>query len=466
MLSMAWAERQSLVGIWWLPETPEDELHGTLEIIPGETSTLELIGAFKGLNAYDAVSFVEKARIFGVVSGKIVTLVNCHVGGGGLSFPGFEKTKIYADAVLFGAHADSFAISKVSFQGEGLEEWLGRGGIQIANTEFATRTFSIAYRQPATEAFFIDEATSLEIDFPTREFPAWDSERTSFAISQAPRLTLKFTTPVQLRVVDTYLFRLWLFVRLAYDQPLQLFDITLQSPEVTLSRGEETSPVALTYLKHPGPKAEHKFDARRHLIPFKFICANRNAFQRWFELYEVVDAAFDLHFSVDHQDGFYIEQEFLARTSCLEVMHRRIVPPSPSDQDLHARRLTAIYEKLSDSEHLKWVKEKLIFSHEPTLRQRLGGIANEVVDILGGKDFIADKFLGQVANTRNHLTHYNKKSRKKILDANEKVAALVKLRSMFVVYVLLQLGFDKADIRQLVESPFGIKYQLRRIQET
>ena len=96
----------------------------------------------------------------------------------------------------------------------------------------------------------------------------------------------------------------------------------------------------------------------------------------------------------------------------------------------------------------------------------MGGIANEVVDILGGKDFIADKFLGQVANTRNHLTHYNKKSRKKILDANGKVAALVKLRSMFVVYVLLQLGFDKADIRQLVESPFGIKYQLRRIQET
>lgn len=466
MLSMAWTERQSLVGVWWLPETPEDELHGTLEIIPGETPTLELIGAFKQLNTLGSVSFVEKAHIFGIVSGKIVTLASCYIGSGGLSFPGFEKTKIYTDVVIFGAHAESFAISNVSFQAGGLEEWLNRGGIKIANTDFANRTYSITYQQPAAEEFLIDETTSLEIYFGTREFPIWDRELTSFALSQAPRLTLKFAKPVELRVVDSYLFQLWLFLRLAYDQPLQIFDIAIQSPEITTMQGEKTSVVSLTYIRQAGIKAEHEFDAHRQLIPYKFICANKNAFQRWFELYEAVDAAFDLHFSVDHQEGFYIEQQFLARTACLEVMHRRIVPPSPSDQDLHKRRLAAIYENLSESEHLNWVKEKLIFSHEPTLRQRLGDITNDVVDILGGKDLISDKFLGHVANTRNHLTHYNKKNKKKGLDANGKLAALVKLRSMFVVYVLLQLGFDKADIRCLVDSPFGIKYQLQRVQKT
>jgi len=468
MLSMAWAERQSLVGIWWLPETPEDALHGTLEIIPGETPTLELIGSFKDIDVFGS-DFIEKSRVFGVISGKTVTLVNCHIGGGKVSFPGFETTKIYLDAVLFGAHADSFSVSKVSVHADGLENWLARGGIQIARTDFANRSFSITYQQPSAEVFLIDENTSLEIDFHTREFPAWDGTRTSFAVSQTPGLSLKFAKSVELHAIDTYLFRLWLFLRLAYDQPLQLFDILLQSPEVNRTRGEETAPVPLTYLKHPGSKADHKFDGHRQLIPFEFICANRNAFQRWFELYEVLDAAFNLHFSIDHQDGFYIEQEFLARTSCLEVMHRRLVPLSTKDKDLHTQRLAKIYEKLADSEHLKWLKDKLVFSHEPTLRQRLGEIAKEVVGTLGGKDFISDKFLGHVANTRNHLTHYNKndrKSAKKVLDANGKVAALVKLRSMFVVYVLLQLGFDEADIRQLVESPFGIKYQLKRIQET
>ena len=197
MLSMAWAERQSFVGIWWLPEAPEDVLHGTLEIIPGETPTLELIGTYKGINVF-ASDFVDKPRIFGVVSGKIVTLVNCHVGGGGLSFPGFEKTKIYVDAVLFGAHANSFTVSKVSIQADGLEKWLDRGGIEIANTDFANRSFSITYQQPTAEVFFIDENASLEIDFHTREFPAWDSKRTSFAVSQTPGLTLKFGTPVAL----------------------------------------------------------------------------------------------------------------------------------------------------------------------------------------------------------------------------------------------------------------------------
>ncbi len=465
MLSMAWAERQSLVGIWWLPETPEDELHGTLEIIPGETPTLELIGSFKGIGLFGS-AFVEKARVFGIVSGKLVTLVNCHLVSGGISVPGFDKTKIYAYAVLFGSHAHSFTVSKVSVHADGLENWLGRGGVEIADTDFSNRSFSITYQQPTSEVFFIDENTSLEIDFHTREFPAWDSKRTSFSVSQTPGLSLKFAKPVELQAIDTYLFRLWLFLRLTYDQPLQLFDILLQSREVNRSRGEETASVPLTYLKHPGSKADHKFDGHRQLIPFEFICANRNAFQRWFELYEVLDAAFDLHFSIDHQDGFYIEQEFLARTSCLEVMHRRLVPLSPKDKDLHTQRLAEIYEKLADSEHLKWLKDKLVFSHEPTLRQRLGDIAKEVAGIIGGKDFISDKFLGHVANTRNHLTHYNKndkKSAKKVLDANGKAAALVKLRSMFVVYVLLQLGFDKADIRQLVESPFGIKYQLQRI---
>jgi hypothetical protein len=457
-------EPQSLEGIWWLPSNPDDELTGTLEVAPDRSTILSLIGQFKDFS-YGALNQPKRVeRIFGVVAGKLVTLDGCFLTFGGMSAPGFDRTKVYVSEVFFGEHFLSDSFSEMSFEFEGAEEWLGVRGFEITEADFWNRRLSLHYEQPPNLSFEIDANVHLEIRFGTDTFPAFSGKRSSFQMVQKPRVVLVYEEPVSLKDAQKYAFKLWRFIRFAYDQRTQFSGVYLKSPDVVQEIQGELRPVPLTYATRGSENSNYKFDPMKQLLPFNFLCGDKKSFARWFSLYEELQPALNLHFSVDHQDGFYVEQEFLARVSSLEVAHRRTSDVSAEFRATHKKRLTEIFSVLEDSPHLEWLRGKLIFAHEPTLNQRLSEIVSKVLPIFGGAEQVySEQFISQVVGMRNHLTHYNRDTPKKSLEGVDLTRSLVKLRSMFVVYVLLLLGYDASSIRDFVSSPFGLKHQLDTI---
>ncbi|MCL6629541.1 MAG: hypothetical protein K6U00_08070 [Armatimonadetes bacterium] len=71
-------EEQHYVGLWWLPDSPDKKVSGSLKIIPGERLILALNGSLT-----DTESLVKP---LGIVQGEVqlgqkVTLYGCEVSG-------------------------------------------------------------------------------------------------------------------------------------------------------------------------------------------------------------------------------------------------------------------------------------------------------------------------------------------------------------------------------------------------
>ena len=101
---------------------------------------------------------------------------------------------------------------------------------------------------------------------------------------------------------------------------------------------------------------------------------------------------------------------------------------------------------IADKSDLAWLKDKLAYSGEPSLRQRLNIILSEIGEyqIIAELPFDTDLISSIVAN-RNHYTHYSRKS-PIILSETALAKLTAKLKIIFTVLLLKHLGFSKEHI--------------------
>lgn len=111
-------------GIFWLPNKPNEQIHGILKYEPENGTTLDLIGAFnRTKDKFDFIlGFTE--------NGKSVTLINSFEIQRGFSLPGMDTSKISANFALIGSeHLDT--LPKLKFQKAAiylkhLDEWVNK----------------------------------------------------------------------------------------------------------------------------------------------------------------------------------------------------------------------------------------------------------------------------------------------------------------------------------------------------
>lgn len=97
-------EEFEYTGLWWLPETPEKQICGTLRFTPIEGAVLELMDSF--IDAKTKVRIVSHEVIIGRLSyGKDITLYKCRLK----SYRGFQES-FRADVVFMGAHFQKFDV--------------------------------------------------------------------------------------------------------------------------------------------------------------------------------------------------------------------------------------------------------------------------------------------------------------------------------------------------------------------
>lgn len=158
------------LGNWWIPESPDQKLTGTVTFNPQEGISLDLVGSFEA--SRDAHNGAEYSVIYGLTSKSgPVTLSKCHNGGwsshhtphGGE----FVTTKYHADRIFRGMHfpdPERLTLDQVHLSFTHLHAWIGQHRLQIDHTrgEGQGTDNVIIYRTP--ESIHI-ETNGISHDF-------------------------------------------------------------------------------------------------------------------------------------------------------------------------------------------------------------------------------------------------------------------------------------------------------------
>ena len=169
-----------------------------------------------------------------------------------------------------------------------------------------------------------------------------------------------------------------------------------------------------------------------------------DALFRWEETRRDLDSMFGLVFSERYGEGMLLDQRFSYLIQALETYHRRRRGGEAIPARDHAARMDAILDHTPE-EHRTWLKRKLQYSNEPSLRRRLRevvGMFPQLVEDLVPRE---GKFIQKVLDTRNYFTHHDRRLKARRAVDEELYLVTEVLRSFCTGLLLKELGFDPAE---------------------
>ncbi len=208
------------------------------------------------------------------------------------------------------------------------------------------------------------------------------------------------------------------------------------------------------------------FETSSKIHPFDMLFTFRDISDRfedilknWFEKSEILKPVYNLYFGTLYNPQMYLQHQFLSLIQAVEAYHRRKFGGkylSDEDYETIYSKFKEIIDELNIETSFKdALKSKLKYGNEFSLRKRLKDLFVKYQDIT--QNFIKDEynFINKVVDTRNYLTHYDKKLRN-IADGKDLYRIIQKLKTVLQICLLYELGFDKEEIKSLL---------LRKIRE-
>jgi len=95
---------------------------------------------------------------------------------------------------------------------------------------------------------------------------------------------------------------------------------------------------------------------------------------------------------------------FLCLVYAIEAYHRRNKTNEEIPDDEHQDRLSAVIAS-APQDHKEWLRGKLAYSNEPSLRKRLKGLLKELDPIISNFTIIPEQFIQDLVTKRNYLVH-------------------------------------------------------------
>lgn len=442
-------------GFWWNPDKPDNKEAGILFFSESEIH-LELIGSLSdgffavGNNEYDIVhGFSDKGEQF--------TLMNVLMKNSTTNSPGFQTQTFSIHSFIVGGHfntLEEIQFHSLSFQPTYLTEWLGRHVFSDTSVfDKGKSTLSgkqVSFNHVDTFSYHVDvldakiEETYF-MNFNTNPFGKvlWTNKSAIKVIPNENKDLLWFQT-------NMYLLK----------DLLNLFIGHATYFESILFYGEEETIEGITkkprkkymyFFRQDKSKLKEKFHWHDVIINFKDI--NKvldQILNSWFEKQEMLEVVYDLHFGEFYKD-IYIETAFLNTIQVLEIYHRKMYDGKVYDKTGYRKFSKELKEILAEKFPEKFAQligNKINYGNEYSLAMRVKEIISNFQEssrnILIGSDDETDKFVRQLVDTRNYLTHYDSDKKKHILlEPMQKYYAIQRLRAIATLILFLEVGLDE-----------------------
>ena len=438
-------------GYFWLPSAPDKQISGILSISDGGIVKLELFGMFGTFNNHSR----QIERIVGHVEKMgFVTLDDCYCKSMWSSvdtsrtFDELVKSSIEVMRVFTGVAYREGEIphfDTLTFSIEGIDEWVGISGIEVDH-QLEQHAATISYKLPENITLKLDNGMELLIAFSWQPPP----------FSVVPKES-KVTQKTNFHLVSQNICELDLFISIAnklttflcfaineivcLDSMSTVFDTPHQDVREGLMKMN-----SVNIYCHSSPYSEDNPEIYRHnmLFTFEEIQSNiENIINNWVKGYEQFAPAFHLYFWARKNAYPYLEVRFLSLIQGLEAYHRRASDEKEMDE-IEFEKLIENLIELCPGERKEWLRGKLKYGNEVSLRKRIKRLIEPFKDLFGNKEK-RKKLINRIVDTRNDLTHRSSDSE----DIEDLWILCQKMETLFQLHFLLLIGFSQEEIRSI-----------------
>ena len=451
-------------GYFWLPSAPRDKVPGTLSISDGGFIELEVVRLLTVPNDYveQRVGEGYVKRIIGEVEQDgLVTLDDCYCESREYSYD-IQKSSIRVNRAFTGVNYDEDEIPRfnsVTFSVEGLDEWIGISGINV-DYQLEEHTSTISYQPPEDVPFNLDNGMQLSVTFgwtapggyPIKE--AGVSQKAYFELASQKALELDDFISVVRKITH--------FLYFAMDQTVSLDSMSATSNNLRRDVGEGKTraiPINIYYPSWPYSKDEPETN-RGKLFEFKEIQDDaERIINNWIEAYEKITPAFNLYFLAKMGMQTYLEERFMALAQGLEAYHRRTSYEKQMDEAEFEELVKNLIDQCPE-EKKKWLRGKLQYGNELSLRNRIKKLIESFKDIIGtGKE--RRELIESIVVTRNYLTHYDLSLESKAAKDKELWPLCLKMELLFQLHILRLIGFSREQIDSLLANSIPLRQKLK-----
>lgn len=453
------------VGYFWLPGNEERRLPGTLRIADGGEIELEVVGLFdKSIQALNAPP--EIGRIIGTIENDgLVTLEDCFYTKRNFAFGGITKSKIHVQRVLVGAawgKGEPVTFNSLSFTVECFDDWLGVSGITV-DSKLEKGEVDISYKRPENINFKLNNGMELQIcfGFSSPGVPVGSEVR----LTQRAGLKLISYEPESLSVFTELAYKITNLLCFAIDATVSLKNVVAKSSELLGDLGNgDTYQVPIKVYYPSIPFAEEVPEKQWFQMLFRYRQIESNAqdvLKNWLSAYDIIAPALSLYFSTKIGAHKYLDGKFLALAQGLETYHRRTSDEKLMPQSEFESLMSELVESCPESRR-EWLEGRLMYGNEISLRKRLCKIVEPFKDWLGDK---ADRkrLLTKIVDTRNYLTHYDERLKRKAAQGEELWVLCQKMEVIFQLHFLKVLRFTEEEIESVIENCHPLKRKITEI---
>ena len=462
-------EELEIKGLWWLPEKSNLKLPGILTFSPYKGFFLEVQGSFKEIG--EMHKFLTPDIILGFShQGKNITLYKCFETSHKGHFPEIPESIFSVNVGFIGVHFTQLSeikFKKVSVRYNYLDEWLNISGFNITNNP-KEKSAEIRYKLPAPVEVNLKNGLKILLEVKA-SMPSISVVQKEACIKQETFFTLEF--PKETTFEDAHKF-IYIFQNL-----LSLLTSEIVYPIKILGNSENAvkiiedkkfyEPIEIIYqlsLSHvKSKKSVYPFDMLYPYISIKNKA--ETIFNNWLEKTQILRPVYDLYFGTIYSGDMYLEFQFLSLIMALEVYHRRMIRNEDIPSKEHEERIKQILNNTPDK-YRDWLKEKLKYSNEPSLRKRI----KEIYDILKNIGYVTDlipkkkDFVDKVVNTRNYFVHYDQSLKDKALKGAELYWLIQKLKILVEICLLKEIGFLDTEIDNIFQQR-KYKWLIERTKE-
>ena len=442
-------------GVWWLPNQPKKQISGNLRFSPNKGAILDLFGSFSfSKNPRETQNF--PIILGNTLDGRKFTLFNCLETERITHIPGAQTSSFLVGTTFKDVHFQEqkdIKFKSISVHYSYLDNWLGISGFDMSPS--AKDEIIIKYNPPKPIKFNIGDY-EISIDIHTT-YPRYTTVQTEASIKQTSYITIKSPEEKSFYEYQNAMANIKNFLSLGVRgllYPLDIKGITDINKKIIKDK-ELHLPIDISYKLPDIPED-------REILPFQMLFTFKDVHDKfelllknWIEKTHLLKPTYDLYFGTLYNPHLYFESQFLSLTQALESYHQRTYVgkylPEEDYKKIYNMLMNTIETALegikgSLKDRLKaYLKYGNVFS----LRTRLKEILNSNEELINLFIRDKDKFINDVVETRNYLTHYDKdKEMPSPAESYEELFRLIQnLRTIIETCLLRESGFSPAEIK-------------------
>jgi len=438
-------------GLWWLPHDPETTVSGTLTYTPGDGVVLDVIGSLVGTEEMREMR--GPPVILGTSSnGKDISLHGCLPVQMQTSHAGVTTSSYLAEVAFVGVHfenAEDVSFRSMNVRFSHFDEWANMSGFTVERSEEGDQI--IRYRRPHDIRVRVADDCAIIIT-TIATFPLLLLENRA-AIEQQTIARIEATRETSLEGYRTVIRRLQDFLSLAAREPVCVLRIEAETEANRMLEPAYYPPVGVFYRSSHVPQARQPLRGWHMLFTYEDISGDLEVLLRnWFEKADQLEPVWGLYFATLDNPHLYLEHHFLSLVQAAEALHERIRGGRyMADSDYKATVYAPLVGAIPDvNQGLRDnLEARLRYGNRYSLKSRLSELVKEYGGIVPQLLPNRAAFVKNVADTRDYLTHYDERLRKRCASGTDLLALTKRLRVLVEVCLVRQTGLDSQRARGL-----------------